>query len=94
MLEIVEKLEHRLEELDRALADPANLEDRKRHGVTWIPHYRGEKNPNSKLTADAVRRMRTRRLEGWTYRAIAEAEGVHGATAMSVVKRHTWAHVD
>jgi len=30
MLEIVEKLEHKLEELDRAMADPANLADRKK----------------------------------------------------------------
>lgn len=71
----------------------SNLDDRVRHGVVRVPHYRGERNNNVKLTARRVKAMRKRRLAGDIYRVIAESEGVNKSTAMEAIKGKTWSHV-
>lgn len=56
--------------------------------------YRGERNGASKLTADAVRIIRTEASRGTTQRVLAERFGVGQQAISDVVTRRRWAHVD
>jgi hypothetical protein len=53
----------------------------------------GEGNPRAKLTAENVRELRARRVEGLTYRQLAGEFGISDASACAAVNRRTWAHV-
>ena len=53
----------------------------------------GEGNPTAKLTAEKVRALRARRVEGLTYRQLAQEFGISDASACAAVNRTTWAHI-
>lgn len=54
---------------------------------------RGDRPRPSKLTADAVRRIRSAKAAGVTYQRLSEEHGVAVATIQAVVARRTWAHI-
>jgi YesN/AraC family two-component response regulator len=54
---------------------------------------KGEHNGKTKLTQDAVIRMRYLRAKGLTYDELAEHFAVERTTVAQVVRRKTWRHV-
>ena len=66
-----------------------NASDRGRHGTT----ARGVRNGFSKLTEEAVRRIRNRVNAGESYRSVATDFGVNPATIGGIVRRERWSHV-
>ncbi len=54
---------------------------------------RGEDHPNSKVTEEAVRRIRALRAQGMTLREIAGQVGVSFTNVGLIARRVTWAHV-
>ncbi len=67
----------------------ANMADMGRHGTA----ARGAKNPNAKLTDDAVREMRAMRARGALYRQIADHFGVADSGVARILTGQMWAHV-
>lgn len=53
----------------------------------------GEGNPRAKLTVRKVRKLRTRRADGLTYKQLADEFGISDVSAHAAVNRKTWAHV-
>lgn len=66
-----------------------NAADRNRHGST----VRGERSPNTPLTEQDVRTIRSMLRDGWTQRAVAGAYGVHQGTVHKIATRKSWAHL-
>jgi hypothetical protein len=66
-----------------------NQSDRMLHGTALI----GDKNHNSKLTADAVREIRSRVQAGASKRSEARRCGVSERTIDAVISNKTWRHV-
>jgi hypothetical protein len=66
-----------------------NDRDRDQKGRT----QRGERHGNAKLTADAVRQIRTLRADGASQQGIADRFGVHQTAISSVLSGRTWGHV-
>jgi hypothetical protein len=64
-----------------------NNRDMREKGRARIPHYRGERNPASKLTAAQVEAIRgdTRIL-----REVAADYGVHLSTIQRIRRKRTW----
>jgi DNA-directed RNA polymerase specialized sigma24 family protein len=63
---------------------------------SWIAGrtIQGERASQSKLTDAAVREMRVRYFQGWSYAALAQTYGVRMNTVWSVTHYHTWKHVE
>lgn len=57
-------------------------------------YARGERANFAKLDADRVRRMRALYADGWTIYDLAGEFGVSPMTALQVVRRKTWRHVE
>jgi hypothetical protein len=55
--------------------------------------WTGRRNPNAKLTDEAVADMRRQARAGETYTRLAEAAGVSVTTAYNAVRGNTWSHV-
>jgi len=55
---------------------------------------KGIKNGATKLNADKVREMRSRKSKGETYNSIARDFNVSENTAYSAINGITWKHVD
>jgi hypothetical protein len=53
----------------------------------------GEGNPRAKLTAEKVQQLRLRRVDGLTYRQLADEFGISDVSACAAVNRRTWAHI-
>jgi hypothetical protein len=72
----------------------ANMRDcgaKGRHG--FQQKYRGESNPQSSLTEDAVREIRQRYSEGQSAASIAPIYGVSPQTIWKAATGRTWGHV-
>lgn len=85
---------------ERADNRPCNLEwvtreENMRHAFSaGLCHNRGEMNPLSKLTAEAVREIRTRhRPRIYTRKMLAEDYGVTESAIKDVLAGKTWSHV-
>lgn len=64
-----------------------NHADKRRHGTT----AKGERNPQAKLTPEAVEQMRSMYASGgWTYKRLAAHFGVSTMTALRAVKGESW----
>lgn len=82
---------------DKANNSAANLEwvshaDNNRHSARVIPRLRGEAN-RSKLTEEAVRRIREARLFGAIFADLSKIHGVSLQTCSAIYKGQKWAHV-
>jgi|ERR1051326_339167 hypothetical protein len=78
---------------DRALKNRSATGDR--NGSRTHPEAcaRGERNFNSKLTAEHVREIRKRAARGETQKSLASEFGVHNSVICEVVNKRAWAHV-
>ncbi len=54
---------------------------------------RGENRPSSKLTNEQVIEIRMKRLQGETYRLLAECYQVHFTTIGQICRRERWTHI-
>lgn len=79
---------NRIENLEWATSKTNNA-DKKAHG-TW---QGGERNGNSKLTADSVREARSLYAEGWSFDRIADEFLVSRETIRMAVRGKTWNHI-
>jgi hypothetical protein len=59
----------------------------------WYDGAVGVGNPQAKLSDDSVRKLRSRRADGLTYRQLATEFGISDVSAYAAVHRKTWAHV-
>lgn len=66
-----------------------NMRDKKRHGTQVY----GERTKSTTLTESDVRRLRSRRNDGLTYRELGIEFGIVESAAWAIVKRKTWPHV-
>lgn len=66
-----------------------NADDRERHGMT----ARGENHRNSKLTSDAVLRMRVLNKSGQSYSSLARAFDLEKSTVRMICLRKAWSHI-
>jgi hypothetical protein len=67
----------------------ANIEDRNRHGR--LP--KGDGHPNAKLTASAVRKIRSDNASGIQQKTLAAAHSVSTSLINSIISRKIWRHV-
>jgi len=68
-----------------------NLEDARSKGrMSPPPHYRGEKNGNSKLTQEEVAEIRLLLADGMLQRVISEQFNVSAGTVSDINRRKTW----
>jgi hypothetical protein len=58
-----------------------------------IARQAGAGNPRAKLTDDKVRKLRSLRADGLTYRQLAAEFGISDVSACAAVNRKTGAHV-
>ena len=66
-----------------------NHKDRKLHGTV----KKGESHWNSRLTEDAVREIRARRMNGEVFTKIAQSFGISQTTTIHICQRKIWDHV-
>lgn len=78
-----------------AQAHPERMQRGDRHFSKRHPELlmRGERHANSKLTAEAVARIRLDLAAGLTCSAIGRRFGVSRITIYDIVRRRTWTHV-
>jgi len=68
-----------------------NLADMREKGRAHFNRFpAGEQHPRSKLTSDAVRRIRSLRSEGLSLAKIGAVVGVHASTVHDIVTSKTW----
>jgi NUMOD4 motif/HNH endonuclease len=58
-----------------------------------IKRYKGQKNPNSKLTEVEVLEIRRLRNEGWKQEDIANKFDVHQTLISAIDRKKTWTHI-
>ena len=83
-----DKLNCRLDNLAYGTAQE-NHDDKQRHGTT----ARGERDGNSKLTAEQVREMRRRMSDGESPKLVGPAFGVSDVLAYLIRNRRIWRHL-
>ena len=70
-----------------------NMTDCSKKGRLRIPHYKGSKNPASKLTEESVSNIKAKLRLGFTLRKLAQEYRVH-ITAISHIKQgRNWSHI-
>lgn len=85
------KANNRLDNLEYVTAKKNMAHARDRLGVvTW---YKGEANPNAKLTAQDIVEIRKRRAQGETLPQLAAAYGKSTGGICDIVNRKAWAHI-
>lgn len=70
-----------------------NTSDMMAKGRNAHGSLRGETNPNGKLTADCVRKIRLMKAAGEQQKRIAELFGISPAQVCAIVNRKFWKHV-
>ena len=68
-----------------------NMRDRLSRSILNMPH--GEAHPNSRLTADDAREVRSLRSSGMKFQELADRFGVSKGTICGVVYMRTWRHI-
>jgi hypothetical protein len=72
-----------------------NTDDKIRRGRLWSgPRIRGERNPRSKLTEQAVREIKHLRTNGASFSEIGRRYGITHGAVRAVVNGETWGWVD
>lgn len=66
-----------------------NADDRERHGMT----AHGENHRNSKMTSDAVSRMRALNKSGKSYSSLARTFDLEKSTVRMICLRRAWSHI-
>jgi Helix-turn-helix domain of resolvase len=62
--------------------------------VKQLGMARGERNANSKLTADRVRELRREATQGASYASLGRTYGLHPSSVQRITSGLLWAHVE
>ena len=70
-----------------------NMRDASVKGRIVIPHPSGERHPESIVTEDDVRSMRTDNGRGQSLSSLAKRHGISKSQVFRIVRRESWAHI-